>query len=221
MRAHKYKYKNEWDNESLTEHNLTYHSSDAARRCRGSVDFTSPSRIMMQAESSPQDDAVAIWEDAQDCSRKLNLLLITRKASEPVAIHRANANAGLMIFTAIQYYCEGKSQRAIGDMIGKRHAVADRYIDRFTSWSAKHCSGLINKISPESVIELCEPLTSSQKTLADVLDEFRKELTDLFCDLAYAAVDLENRDAEVYTDLARFQKTPGRTINVPVLLNTI
>lgn len=208
-------------NENLMEHNLTYNSTEVQQRCIGPVDFHSPSRAMIEKENATYDDAFAIWEDAQDCSRKLTFLLIARKASEPVGIHRANANAGLMIFSAIQYYCEGKSQRAIGDMIGKRHAVADRYIDRFTSWSAGHCSGLVKKISPVSVIELCASLTSSQKPLLDVLDELRRELADLFYDLIDAAEDLNNRDTEVYTEVTRFQKTPGRTLNVSDLLKAI
>lgn len=220
MRAVRNKYTKEWNNESLVEHNLTHYSTNAQRRCVGKVDFRSPSRTMIEKESMSQNDAIAIWEDAEDCANKFNFLLLAQTASEAAGIHRANSNAGLKVFCAIQYYCEGKSQRTIGNMIDKRHAVVDRYIDRFTEWSASNCPSLAGKVQAEHIIKLCKKHMESTSSLAEALDELRCELTDLFHDLLKAARNPENPSSEVYLDIQRFQQAHS-TFDIPKLLTTI
>lgn len=220
MRTVRNEYEKEWDNESLFEHNLTHNSTDVQRRSIGKVDFRSPSRTLIERESFPKDDVIAIWEDAEDCAHKLNFLLLAQAASETTGIHRANSNASLKVFCAIQYYCEGKSQRAIGNLIEKRHAVVDRYIDRFTEWSASNCPGLTGKVQAEQVIALCKKHVEPSSSLADALDELRCELTDLFHDLLNAARNPESPSAEAYLDIQRFQQM-HRTFNIPNLLTAI
>lgn len=220
MRTVKNEYAKEWDNESLFEHNLTHHSTDVQRRSIGRVDFRSPSRTLIERESFPKDDVIAIWEDAEDCANKFNFLLLAQAASETTGVHRANSNAGLKVFCAIQYYCEGKSQRTIGNMISKRHAVVDRYIDRFTEWSASNCPSLAGKVQAEHIIELCKKHVESTSSLAEAIDELRCELTDLFHDLLKAARNPENPSSEVYLDIQRFQQA-HRAFDIPKLLTTI
>ena len=190
-------YIKEWNNESLVEHNLTYHSTDVKRRFVGNVDFQSPSKAMIEKEHTAQNNVVAIMEDAEDCAHKLNFLQLAREASKHSGIHRVNSNAGMKIFCAIHYYCDGKSQRMIGGLIKKRHAVVDRYIDRFTDWSEASSSYTADKINAEQVIALCAE-QNCPAALADNLDILRMELTDLFHDLLEAANDPGNSSTEVY-----------------------
>lgn len=219
IETHTNEYIKEWNSESLVEHNLTHHCPDAVRRSIGKVDFRSPFRTLVECESTSQNDSASILEDAEDCAHKLNFLLLAQAASEPTGIHRANSNAGLKIFCAIQYYCEGKSQRAIGRLIEKKHAVADRYIDRFTEWSVSACSSHTRRVRPETVLQLCESHSHSG-SVSDSLDLFRRELTDLFHDLIAAASDPANSSTEVYLDMARFQKTRG-SFNIPGILSAL
>jgi len=218
MRTQRYEYKNEQDNESLVEHNLTHNSSNDQLRYRGQMDFHSPSRAMIQKESSMHDDANAVWEDAEDCARKLNFLLIAREASAPSGIHRANACAGLRISSAIGYHCHGETLETIGNRIGKIRQVVCRYCERFVSWSTTHCEEHFNAYTPELVIKICENKATSAKPLVEILDEFRRQLTDIFFDLIEAAEHLGQQETEVYMNIDQFQKTEVHPINVTELL---
>jgi len=204
MRITRNDYKKDWNNESNIEHNLTHHCSDVQRRFVGKIDFFTPSKALIEKETASEEQSSAIWEDAADCAQKLNFLMLAQKASG--GIHRANSNAGLKIFCAIQYYCEGEAQRAIGNMIDKRHAVVDRYIDRFTDWSSLACTGLAGKIRPEQVIDFCKTQQSLQK-LSSTIDQLRIELTDLFHDLLEAASNSSNESPEVYLQEERYHQT--------------
>lgn len=210
-----YEYVKDWNIESLVEHNLTHHSTDTKRRFIGNVNFQTPFRSMIEKEASTQNDAFAIWEDAQDCARKLNFLLIAQKASLPTGIHRANACAALQITAAIGYRSHGETLESIGDRVGKHKQVIGRYYKRFEDWSAENCFFQLQTFSPEFVIKICQRKTTSTSPLAEVLDEFRQQLTDLFFDLSEAA---ELQKEEVYLNESLFKKTGYRLINVYELL---
>lgn len=212
--THKNEYTKEWDNESLAEHSLTHFCSDAERKSIGRIDYHSPSRALIVAESL--DDDFAIWRDAEDCARKLNFFLIAREAS--TGIHRANSCAGLLIASAINHHCHGESLSTIGKRIGKAKQVICRYNDRFISWSSENSEHLLNAVSPEYVIGICNDTSSQGKTVADLLDELRCELTDVFFDLLEEAERLGQQEIEIYSDLSHINRTSNHPIDIAGLL---
>lgn len=205
-------------NETLMMHNLTHNSTDVQRRSVGSIEFRSPSHAMIEQEATPHTDSTAIRNDAEDCARKLNLLMVTKEASAPTGIHRANACAGTRVTSAIRYHCHGETLESIGRRLGKDKQVIGRYYQRFISWSAQHCASLAETHTPESVIDLCRNTASPTYPLPDVLDDFRQQLTDIFHDLLETAERLGQQETEVYRTAAQFRKTQSHPIDVAELL---
>lgn len=191
-------------NEHLTEHTLTHNSTLEQRQHRGPVDFDSPRRVLIQEEQSCENIEKAIWEDATDCSNKLLLLCISQQASE--SLRRANSNVGLRIVAAIAYHAACETLSSIGERIGKRRAVVGRYKDRFIGWSSENCAHLLERITPELLIDFCSKQTSAP--LTDTLDELRIALTELLHSLLSAAEDPDNHKTEVFLDEERFNKSP-------------
>ena len=208
-------------NEEQIEHNLTHNISIKQRQYLGDVDFYSPSRALIQKESFDPTQRETIWEDAKDCARKLNFFLIAQKASEPAGIHRANTNASLRLYSAIKFHIDGEKVEDIGERIEKNKQAASRYCERFIFWSKEHCESHLNTFTPKFVIEHCKSKVTPNKPLAEILDESRSQLTDLFHDLTEAAGYFGQQDTEVYLEIPRFQKTKNYTIDVAELLATI
>lgn len=204
-------------NEQLMEHILTYNKTDAQQRSTGAMDFRTPAKALIDTELSFQEKAIAIREDAADCAHKLNFLLIAHKASSPEGIHRANACAAHHIASAIGFHCHGETLETIGERMGKKKQVIDRYHKRFTGWSAANCVSLVRTYSPEAIIELCKREITQDRPLSDILDEFRQQLTDLFHELLFAA---EQKNTEVYLNTSHFTKSTPHQIDIYALLKT-
>lgn len=204
-------------NEALMMHNLTCNSTDVQRRCIGPIEFRSPSYASIEREAMPNDSNV-IRNDAEDCAGKLNLLLLAKEASATAGIHRANACAGTRVASAIRYHCHGETLESIGKRLGKDKQVIGRYHQRFVSWSALHCAPLAETHTPETVIDTCKKRASLTYPLADVLDDFRQQLTDIVHDLLETAERLGQQEIEVYRSAAQFEKTKTHPVNVVELM---
>lgn len=204
-------------NEYLMEHNLTFNKTEVQLRSTGAVDFHSPSRGLIEKETDRHDEEIAIWEDAVDCARKLNFFLIAKEASYATGLHRTNACAALRITSAIGFHCHGETLETIGARIGKHKQVIGRYYIQFKEWSSANCIDQLQAYSPKTVIKICQRKTTPNSSLADVLDEFRQQLTDLFYELLNAA---EQMETEVYLDKTLFKKTTSRPVDVYELLAT-
>jgi len=206
-------------NENLMEHNLTHNSTEVQQRCTGAIDFFSPARAMADKEGSKHEEAEAIREDATDCARKLNFLMIAKKASLPGGIHRENACASQKIAAAVGHYSKGETFEEIGQNLNIGHRQGpSRYSKRFVSWSADKCQELLTAYTPEAVIGICTEQTTESLPLADVLDEFRQQLTDLFFSLHEAAEEFCQQGVEVYATPSLYQENEIRPINITALL---
>ncbi|VGO15039.1 hypothetical protein PDESU_03619 [Pontiella desulfatans] len=206
-------------NENLMQHNLTHNSTEVQQRCIGAIDFFSPARAMADKESSKHEIAETIREDAIDCARKLNFLMIAKKASLPGGIHRENACASQKIAAAVGHYSKGETFEEIGQYLNIGHRQGpSRYSKRFVSWCADKCQELLTAYTPEAVIEICTEQATDSLPLADVLDEFRQQLTDLFFSLHTAAEEFSQKNVEVYATPSLFQKSDVCPINISALL---
>ena len=197
-------YRNSWDRESIVEHTLRHNSTEEKQRFRGSVDFLSPSRRMMQKENCGQTLVEEIREDATTCSNILRVLFIAQKASLPKGISRGNCCAGLRVYSAISYHIDGKTYATIGDELGGRERqIPERYASRFRGWSSEHCEDMLSRITPCDVIGFCCCFVAAERTLGDVLDELRIALFDLLCESKSEALRQGLSGGEVYSDILK------------------
>lgn len=149
---------------------------------------------------------------------KLSCLLVTQDAVS--ALHRKNANGSLRAFAAIQYHCDGKSFDAVGDRIGRRRQVSERYEKRFVA-KATRSEKRLYQIFPEDVIALCSQKSSGFQSLEDTLDLLRQKLVDLFEDLLLAAGSSENHDQEVYLDIIPFIEAQDFPVDITEFFKAI
>jgi len=203
-------YRNSWDRESIVEHTLRHNSTECQQRFRGIIDFTSPSRRLIQKELCDHARSEEIQEDAASCANILKLIISAQRISSPEGIVRANCCAGLRVYSAIRYHIDGKTYETIGyEMGGRARQIPERYASRFLEWSAEHCDDLIDAVTPDCVIGHCLRLVSPGQSLGDVLDELRISLVELMHELKTEALNKGLGGVEVYSDITQFSSATG------------
>lgn len=197
--------RNQMLNEELIEHHLTHNLTNDERHFLGEVDFFSPSRAMIQKESSSSDAAMAIREDAENCANILRLIFIAQKVSSSGGVARANCCAGLRVYAAFSYYLDGKTYEVIaGELGGKKRQIPKRYVSRFLTWSSRHCEDLSHRISPDEVMNQCRLLVSPEMSLSDVMDELRISLVEMMHELKAQVLSNGLNGVETYSDITEF-----------------
>lgn len=204
--------------EELIEQHFKNNLTDDERHFLGEIDCFSPSRAMIQKESSINDVAVEIREDAEECSRKLNFLNLAREAS--VVLHRENANAGLKVMSAMRKE-NGETLEAIGVKTGRPKETVRRHAKRFVLWSKNNAECFFERIAAEDVVALCSQKATRPGQLADILDSLRIMLIDLMDDLLALADDPECQHSEAFSDRILSEKSKDFPVDITELFQTI
>lgn len=175
--------------DELIEHNLSNNLQANQYVAFGSVEFNTPSKVLLDKETNFYNIGDSFEEDAKACAEVITILLLAKEASSNSGIHRNNACAAHRIYSTLQFHCEGRTLDDIGKDLGMDRRHINRYNKRFIEWSAQYGSDIAKRVSPERLLMLMFTFKRPLYSLQYAFDDLKISLFNLLQKLVDRAAE--------------------------------